>query len=45
MLEQIGKNARIAARKLNRALTAEKDKALLAMADSITANAVDILAR
>jgi glutamate-5-semialdehyde dehydrogenase len=44
MLEQIGKNARIAARKLSRALTSEKDKALLAMADSLTANEADILA-
>jgi glutamate-5-semialdehyde dehydrogenase len=44
MLEQIGKNARIAARKLSRALTAEKDKALLAMADSLTANEAAILA-
>jgi glutamate-5-semialdehyde dehydrogenase len=44
MLEQIGKKARIAARKLNRALTAEKDRALLAMAESLTANAAEILA-
>jgi glutamate-5-semialdehyde dehydrogenase len=44
MLEQIGKNARIAARKLGRALTAEKDKALLAMAESLTANKAEILA-